>query len=106
VTQQNAASADEIASTAGTLASQAEHLQRTIEFFKIGEMISQSTKTMKPLGEPIQPKPSPTNVADNKTHPKVEKDTGQREETSSEYLSDLNQPEESRDDRDAEFERY
>jgi methyl-accepting chemotaxis protein len=105
VTQQNAASADEIASTAETMATQANQLQHTIEFFKIGETVSQPIKITKPLGESIQPEPSPEDIVDN-TRPKVEKSPKQGDKTSSGCLLDLDQPKESEDERDAEFERY
>jgi len=106
VTQHNAATIDEISSTATALASQAEHLQSTMAFFKIGDIPATPTDAGKHPATPIQSETPEKHITEEPPHIDVKPGKEQKPGTSPEYPFDIEQEVEGEDAHDAEFERY
>jgi methyl-accepting chemotaxis protein len=98
VVQQNASAAEEMSSTAEELSSQAEHLQSAMEFFKIGEgEIRQAVRV-----KPVMPKVQKTKVPHI---PRKALTGGEKVAKPVGVALDMGNGG-SRDDDDAEFERF
>ncbi len=106
ITQQNAATSEEIAATVDALAAQAQQLQRTIAFFNIQEVALQSSDSGEQPAKPVYVETSPDVAAVHQPHHEHQGSTPRTGPPDPGYSHEVSLPDTSEDEWDADFEHY